>query len=146
MSSGSSPNRILFGEESMQIPTSRDDVFVKLDADENPIPPVKIKGKLTVLQVKSHFGEHATVYLCNNNLQTFPKTLCCSIVWLPSMRIIAAVIESTGRSALVWTLHPTAKVGVRCFLKNMTILKGHWLQLVIDPDTLPIDYEYRGWS
>jgi hypothetical protein len=143
MSSGSSSNGILFVEETMQIPTSGEDVFVKLDADENPIP-VKVKSQWTVPQLKSEFGEHATVYLCNKNLQAFPKKLRRVIVWLPSLDIIAAVIESSGRSAHVRTLHPRARAGEENFLKDMTKLEGHWLQLVIGPDTLPIDYEYRG--
>jgi hypothetical protein len=145
MNSGYSPHRTLSGELAMQLPTTKgEDVFVRLDADENPVP-VKIKSqKWTVPQVKSLFGEHATVYLCNKNLQTFPKKLRGSIMWLPSMKIVAAVIESSGRSAYVSTLHPTARAGEEHFLDDMTTLDGHWLQLAIGPDTLPIHYEYRG--
>jgi hypothetical protein len=72
MSSGSSPNRTLFGEETMQILTSGEDVFVKLDADDNPIP-AKIKSNWNVLQVKSHFGEHATVYCVTRTFKLFPR-------------------------------------------------------------------------
>jgi hypothetical protein len=62
----------MFGEETMQIPTSREDVFVRLDADDNPIP-AKIKSKWNVLQVKSHFGEHARVYCATRTFKLFPR-------------------------------------------------------------------------
>jgi hypothetical protein len=88
MSSGSSPNRKLFGEETMQIPTSWEDIFVKPGCWWDPIP-FKIKSKWNVLQVKSHFGEHATVYCATRTfLQAFPKKMRRVIVWLPSIGII----------------------------------------------------------
>jgi hypothetical protein len=129
----------------MQQPFTRgEDVIVYLDANDCPIPVVT-KCKLTVAQLKAAYGE-ATVYLSNKNLQTFRRRMRGAIVWLPSMGIIAAVIESNGRSAGVRTLHPRNRKDEEHVLNDITTIEGHYLQLVTDgsgADPLPIDYTYR---
>jgi hypothetical protein len=98
---------------------------------------------VALLRLKEDYGEDAIVYLCSKNLQIFPRRLRGAIIWLPSEGIIGAVIESTGKAAFVKTLHPKARKDEEIVLEDMTRIEGHFLQVVLGPDTLPIDYAYR---
>jgi hypothetical protein len=127
----------------MQIPTTKgEDVMVILDEEENP-KPVTIKSKMALSKLKAEYGDNATIYLCNKNLQIFPRRLSGALIWLPSKEIIGAVIESRGKSAFVRILHPKDRKDQEILLEDMTRIEGHFLQLVLGPDTLPIDYTYR---
>ena len=66
-------------------------LVVLFGQDKTPVAKV-IKQKLTVVDLKQDYGEGATVYLWNKNLQSFPRRLSEGNIWIPSLAIIAVVI------------------------------------------------------
>ena len=81
------------GHPSPRNSCKREDLLVILvGLDKTPAPKV-MKHKLTVADLKQDYGEGATVYLWNKNLQSFPRRLSEGNIWIPSLAIIAVVID-----------------------------------------------------
>ena len=68
-----------------------EDLLVVL-VGQDKIPVAKVmKKKLKVTDLKHDYGENATVFLWNKNLQSFPRRLSGGILWIQGLSIIAVL-------------------------------------------------------
>jgi hypothetical protein len=110
-----------------------DDLVVYLESLDAIPKTFVMKQRMNDVDLKAEFGESATVFLANKNLQSYPKGMRGSLIWVPFLAVIATMIYSTGVEAVVSVLYPTSKKGKKSII-DLTELSGQYLNYVTGPN------------
>ena len=118
-----------------------EDLLVVLVGEEETPVATAMKEKLKVVDLKEAYGDKATVYLWNKNLQSLPRRNTGGIVWIEALEVVAVVIDHRyGVSAYVMVLHPKAQ-----FRKKLVVdMRGQGCFLDVVLGCPPLPFNQRG--
>jgi hypothetical protein len=122
--------------------TNGSDLLIFLDGTDQVPVSMEMLEKWTAKDVEKQFGRNTVVYLWNKNLQNLPHRIRGGIIWLPGMKMIAAVIQAQGCCALVSVLFPLSRRGNEVEIKNLRI-DGCYLQQVQGIEVMMFDPTLR---
>ncbi|MGL5934087.1 MAG: hypothetical protein ACRCZI_00540, partial [Cetobacterium sp.] len=117
------------------------DQLVWLEGDDKVPRAFEMTTKMDFEDLEKTFGEKATVFLVNKNLQKMPSFLKGGLVWLKDQEVIGVVLRSKGISMVMTILHPHSKKGDTLVLEDLSQATGYYLQQLSGRSPLPFKHD-----